>query len=58
MQAPSQFEHEYETIKAFVSRDKQERFLTFLSKPKTRSKLTQELAFFTWFDPRFATPIP
>jgi len=54
----SQVEHEQATIKAFVSRDKQERFLTFLSKPKTRKKLTQELASFTWFDPRFATAIP
>ena len=45
-------------IKAFVSRDKQERFLTFLSKPKTRKKLTQELANFRWFDPRFTTAIP
>ena len=58
MGAASQVEHEQATIKAFVSHDKQERFLTFLSKPKTRSKLTHELASFTWFDPRFATPIP
>jgi hypothetical protein len=58
MHAASQIEHEQETINAFVSRDKQERFLTFLSKPKTRKKLTQELASFTWFDLRFATSIP
>jgi hypothetical protein len=58
MGAASQVEHEQATIKAFVSRDKQERFLTFLSKPKTRSKLTHELASFKWFDPKFATPIP
>jgi hypothetical protein len=32
--------------------------LTFLSRPKTRKKLTQELANFRWFDPRFATAIP
>ncbi len=58
MSAGSQIEHEQATIKAFVSRDKQERFLTFLSKPKTRKKLTQDLANFRWFDPRFATAIP
>ncbi len=57
MGTPSQVEHEQATIKAFVSRDKQERFLTFLSKPRTRKKLTQELASFRWFDPRFATAI-
>jgi hypothetical protein len=34
MHAASQIEHEQATIKAFVSRDKQERFLTFLLKPK------------------------
>ena len=54
----SQVEHEQATIKAFVSRDKQERFLTFLSKPKNRKKLTQELTSFAWFDPRFASVIP
>ena len=58
MSTGSQTEHEQATIKAFVSRYKQERFLTFLSKPKTRKKLTQELANFRWFDPRFATAIP
>ncbi|MFI5095860.1 MAG: hypothetical protein ACHQIK_20745 [Candidatus Acidiferrales bacterium] len=58
MSTGSQVEHEQATIKAFISRDKQERFLTFLSKPKSRKKLTQELAHFRWFDPRFATAIP
>jgi ABC-type uncharacterized transport system substrate-binding protein len=58
MGAAPQVEHELATIKAFVSRDKQERFLTFLSKPKNRKKLTQELADFNWFDPKFATAIP
>jgi hypothetical protein len=57
MGAATQIEHEQATIKAFVSRDKQERFLTFLSKPKNRKKLTQELAHFKWFDPKFATAI-
>lgn len=58
MGTASQVEHEQATVKAFVSRDKQERFLTFLSKPKTREKLTQELVSFRWFDPRFAAAIP
>jgi len=52
-----QVKHEEATIKAFVMPDKQERFLTFLSKPKTRKKLTQELGHFKWFEPRFASPI-
>ena len=58
MGATSQVEHEQAVIKAFVLRDRQERFLTFLSKPKTRKRLTQELGCFTLFDPRFATPVP
>jgi hypothetical protein len=58
MDTGSQVEHEQAMIKAFVSRDKHERFLTFLSKAKSRKKLTQELAHFRWFDPRFATGIP
>jgi hypothetical protein len=39
-------------------RDKQERFLAFVSKGKTRRKLTQELSDFRWFDPRYASTIP
>ena len=58
MSTTTQLEHEQGVIKAFVLQKKQERFLTFLSKNKTRKKLTQELADFRCFDPRFATPIP
>lgn len=58
MNGRRQIEDEEATIRAFVSRNKQERFLAFLSKPKNRKKLTQELAHFRWFDPRFATQIP
>ena len=58
MSTTVQHEHEQGVIKAFVLHEKQERFLTFLSKSKTRKKLTQELADFRCFDPRFATPIP
>ena len=49
--------HEQETIGAFVVRDKQERFRTFLSNSKNRKKFTQELGHFRWFDQRFATPV-
>ena len=58
MDASTQLEHEQGVIKAFVLQKKQERFVTFLSKSKTRKKLTQELADFRCFDPQFATPIP
>ena len=58
MSTATQLEHDQGVIKAFVLQKKQERFLTFLSKSKTRKKLTQELADFRCFDPRFATPIP
>jgi hypothetical protein len=54
----SQIEHEEGVIKAFFLRDKQERFLGFLSNPKNRKKLTQELSHFRWFDQRFVTPLP
>jgi len=50
--------HEQATIRAFVLRDKQERFLAFLAKPKSRKKFTNELAHFRWFDQRFANPVP
>ena len=51
-------DHEAAVIRAFVQRDKQERFLGFLANPKNRKKLTESLSHFHWFDPRFATPIP
>jgi len=52
MSASTQLEHEQGVIKAFVLQKKQERFLTFLSKSKTRNKLTQELADFRCVPPR------
>ena len=58
MTRTTQLEHEQGVIKAFVLQKKQERFLTFLSKSKTRKKLTHELADSRCFDPRFTTPIP
>lgn len=50
-------EHEEETIKSFVLREKQERFLSFLAKVKNRKKLTQELSHSRWVDRRFAGPV-
>lgn len=50
-------QHEPATIKAFVVPDKQQRFLGFLAKPKTRKKLVRELYHFRWFDLRFAAPV-
>ena len=54
----AQIEHEEAVIRAFFLRDKQERFLAFVSSHKNRKKLTQELPHFRWFDRRFATAIP
>ncbi|HEY1161110.1 MAG TPA: hypothetical protein VGE83_10790 [Terracidiphilus sp.] len=51
-------EHEEATIKAFVLREKQERFLSFIASPKNRRKFTGELANFNWFDQRFTTSVP
>ena len=50
-------DHEAAVVRAFVQRDKQERFLGFLANPKSRKKFTDSLSHFHWFDPRFATPI-
>jgi hypothetical protein len=51
-------EHEAATIKAFVVRTKQDRFLSFLSNPKKREKFTRELSHFGWFDKTFVTSVP
>jgi len=51
-------DHEQGAIRAFVQRDKHERFLGFLANPKNRKKFTESLSHFRWFDRRFATPIP
>jgi hypothetical protein len=50
-------EHEAAVIRAFVQRDKQERFLGFLANPKNRRKFTESLSHFRWFDQRFAAPL-
>jgi hypothetical protein len=51
-------DHEAAVIRAFVLRDKQERFLGFLETAKNRKKFTDSLSHFRWFDQRFAAPIP
>jgi hypothetical protein len=51
-------DHEAAVIRAFVQRDKQERFLGFLANPKNRKKFTESLSHFRWFDQRFAASIP
>ena len=50
-------DHEAAVIRAFVQRDKQERFLGFLANPKNRKKFTESLSHFRWFDQRFAASI-
>ena len=55
MQSP---DHEAAVIRAFVQRDKQDRFLGFLASPKNRKKFTESLSHFRWFDQRFAASIP
>jgi hypothetical protein len=51
-------DHEAAVIRAFVQRNKQERFLGFLANPKNRQKFTRSLSHFHWFDPRYAAVIP
>jgi hypothetical protein len=55
---PIRAEYEAATIKAFVVRGRQERFLHLLANPKRRKKFLDELGHFRWFDPRFATAVP
>jgi len=50
-------DHEAAVIRAFVPRDKQERFLGFLANPKNRKKFTESLSHFRWFDRRFAVSL-
>ena len=51
--------HEEETlIKKFVIKDKQERYLTFLAKDKTRNKFIDELYHFNDFNWKLFREIP
>jgi hypothetical protein len=47
-------DHEAALIKAFVRHNRQERYLQFVSKPKTRAKFLGELAHFGELDWRYA----
>lgn len=50
-------EHEEQTIRSFISRQKRERYLTFISRPQTRNKFTHALAHFRDIDSRYKRPI-
>lgn len=43
--------HEIETIRSFIVRRKRERYIEFVSNPKTRTKLTYQLAHFKDIEP-------
>lgn len=49
--------HEKELIKAFITPTKSQRYLDFVSKPKTRQKFLRELAHFKSLDPRYAKAV-
>ena len=50
--------HEEELIKAFIMPTKRQRYLDFVSKPKTRQKFLLELAHFNSLDRRYLLTIP
>lgn len=52
--------HEEPTVRAFIVRERRERFLELLPNPKRRKTITDALAHAnpTWFDSRFITSIP
>jgi hypothetical protein len=50
--------HEEELIKSFFMPTKRQRYLDFVSKPKTRQKFLLELAHFKSLDPRYLLTIP
>jgi hypothetical protein len=50
--------HEQALIAAFVKRNKRDRYRQILSNPRHRRKLTNQLAHFTDFDPKYRLPIP
>lgn len=51
-------EHEYQTIRSFVSRQKRSRYLEFVADSRTRTKFTHALAHFHDIDTRYKRPIP
>ena len=50
--------HEEELIRSFFTPTKRQRYLDFVSKPKTRQKFLLELAHFKSLDPRYLLTIP
>jgi hypothetical protein len=50
--------HEEELIRSFIMPTKRQRYLDFVSKPKTRQKFLCELAHFKSLDPRYLLAIP
>jgi hypothetical protein len=50
--------HEEAAIKAFIIPNRQERYLSFLSNPKRRSRFTSELAHFKALNPDYLLSIP
>jgi hypothetical protein len=50
--------HEEELIRSFFMPTKRQRYLDFVSKPKTRQKFLRELAHFKSLDPRYLLAIP
>jgi hypothetical protein len=55
---PRCHQHEEATIRAFVVRERQERFIYLLADSKRRRKFLKELGHFRWFDARFASAVP
>jgi hypothetical protein len=51
-------EHECQTIRSFVSRQKRARYLEFIADSRTRTKFTHALAHFRDIDTRYKRPIP
>jgi hypothetical protein len=49
--------HEAELIRSFFMPTKRQRYVEFVSKPKTRQKFLRELAHFKSLDPRYAKAV-
>ena len=52
--------HEEAAVRAFIVKDRRDRFLELLPNPKQRHKITESLAHpnLAWFDSRCVRPIP
>lgn len=51
-------EHERLLIRSFIIKERQNRYIEFLSRPKRRKDLTKTIAHFKHLDLRFVVPIP